>query len=82
MTTKRDFLKFIRFHCSECMGGPRMNQNKLPIPNPANVDTCPAVACGWFDFRMGKDPFPHPSHIRQGRKLAKTLKAGVEHLPK
>ncbi|MFH1183361.1 MAG: hypothetical protein V1690_03805 [Candidatus Moraniibacteriota bacterium] len=59
-----------------------MNDNGLPIPNPSDVDTCPAVECGWFDFRMGKDPFPHPSKVKQGRNFAGTLKQGVGHLPK
>lgn len=68
MATKTDLLKFIRLFCAECMGGPRATEMVWPIKNIAEVASCTAPECIWFDYRFGKDPNPNPKKVEAGRK--------------
>lgn len=72
MTTKRELMQHIRRFCSECMGGPRATELVWPVSNVGDIDTCPATDCVWHQFRHGKDPAPHPSHVKRGRILARS----------
>ena len=61
MTTKRELLKLVRMFCSECMGGPRATEGIWPVGNIADIASCTAPECIWFDFRFGRDPCPNVS---------------------
>lgn len=76
MTTKTEMLKNVRLFCSECMGGKKAKYNKLPIDNPADVASCTAPECVWFDFRMGNDPNPSEARVEMGKRLGQTLTVG------
>ena len=68
MANKRDLLKLIRMNCAECMGGVRAIEGVWPIENPSDVNSCPAEKCGFWVYRMGRDPEKNPLYQEAARR--------------